>query len=68
MTTFSANDVNVAVALASGTLTIVDCFNDRLQEPYTAISDEHGLITVCMTNQEAQDYVRKIADTIQRNR
>lgn len=60
MKTLSQTEVNVAIALASGTLTIQDCFNERLGVPYTAVSDEHGLIITFMANQEAQEFVNRV--------
>ena len=60
MKTLSQIEVNVAIALASGTLTIEECFNERLGVPYTAVSDEHGLIITFIANEEAQEFVNRV--------
>ena len=50
----SSSSVAISIARAAGTLRVERCFNERLQTPYWAISDDHGLICVEMTQEAAE--------------
>ncbi len=59
MLLLSSSDVAIATALKSGTLKVSECFCKPLADlgyegKYWAISDEHGLIGVAKTPDEAQ--------------
>ena len=51
--TLSATDVAIALAIRNDTLRVSEEFNVRLGETFIAISDEHGLIEVALTQAEA---------------
>jgi len=54
MTLLSSQSVAIAMAKNNGTLRIVESFNDRLQAPYWAICDYHGLIEIALSEAEAK--------------
>jgi hypothetical protein len=60
MKTLSANCVSIAIAIKNNTLSVVECFNERLQCSYWAISDDAGLIEVALSAKEADDRVRSV--------
>jgi hypothetical protein len=54
MVALSSVSLSISLARAAGTLRITREFNARLQTEFWAISDEHGLLTVALTEAEAQ--------------
>jgi len=54
MTLLSSQSVAIALAKNNGTLCIVEGFNHRMQTHYWAICDEHGIIEVAMSKDEAE--------------
>jgi hypothetical protein len=57
MTGFSSNTVAMKIAKANGTLRVEACYNERLGITFWAISDDKGLIEVCMSDTEAAELV-----------
>ena len=60
MTGFSSNTVAMKIAKANGTLCVRAVYNERLNITFWAISDEHGVIEVCMSDAEAAQLVSSI--------
>jgi hypothetical protein len=53
----SSTTVAIKMAKNNGTLRVEECFNERLQMPYWAISDDSGLIEVALSKEEAEKRV-----------
>ena len=58
MIALSATDLAIRIARETGTLKVERCFSERFQNHFWAISDEHGLIEVASTEQEARERVQ----------
>lgn len=60
MRTLCANDVAIAQAITTNTLTVATCWSTRLQQHYVAISDAFGLICVELTQQDADALIASV--------
>lgn len=54
----SATDVVITRARELGTLRVEECWSERLQEPYWAICDDHGVIEVALSEAEARERIQ----------
>ena len=64
MLTLSATDLAIATAIRAKTLNIVECFSERLNEPYFAIEDNFGLIETHLTLEAVNSRIESIEEAI----
>lgn len=60
MTGLCAQDVAIANAITTSTLKVETMFSTRLGQEYVAISDEHGLICVELTQYAADARIAQV--------
>lgn len=63
MRTLAIQDLNIAIALESRTLTVCER-PSRLGGTYVAISDEHGIIEACLDMAEAEARIVSVFERI----
>lgn len=64
MKTLAVQDVAIAEAMRNETLSIVERFSDRFGEPYWLISDNHGVIEICLSQEEVDRRVTFVKERV----
>jgi hypothetical protein len=64
MIAVSSQNFAIASAISRNVLAVRECWSDRFGEPYWAIEDDHGVIEIALSLDEANDRIIEIKERL----